>query len=349
MHEPPPTGSLASRVASLFEKVKSVVGERTAAKKDGKIHLVGHSTGGVDIRLLSNFSYQWPGVDTVLREQFVTDYVGSIVTISAPLYGTPIARNLFGLFGLLVDFLSIWNILDQDVTRRQGPTLPAASATVLRLFGRWLSCNGPLLAFLAGMDDDTAREVALFRNRILSDTRCIRDLTPESMRALNVFLAGHDHPNLKHVVTVAPPPRLAAFGDPLRSSIYALCYLATADEGFEPSDTPASHWFDERENLVGSCPTANDGVVPATSQYLRPSPPSSSFNPVYVVLADHLDIVGHFEGKDNTTPFKSGAEFDRYHYEAVWKQIASLMIPPSVTVPSICAGTGALWPIFSMP
>src|SRR5258708_15510247 len=45
VHQPPPAGSLASRVRSLHLKAAQVLGEGAS-----RLHLVGHSTGGLDAR-----------------------------------------------------------------------------------------------------------------------------------------------------------------------------------------------------------------------------------------------------------------------------------------------------------
>jgi hypothetical protein len=66
VHEPPPTGSLDERVASLHDAVVHLMqGNKLphaqVAPRPDAVHLVGHSTGGVDARLLANPMYRWAG------------------------------------------------------------------------------------------------------------------------------------------------------------------------------------------------------------------------------------------------------------------------------------------------
>ncbi|HWE26294.1 MAG TPA: hypothetical protein VG496_20325, partial [Myxococcales bacterium] len=53
VHQPPPAGSLAERTRSLYDRVTEVL-------RDGasRVYLVGHSTGGVDARLVAHPGYR---------------------------------------------------------------------------------------------------------------------------------------------------------------------------------------------------------------------------------------------------------------------------------------------------
>jgi hypothetical protein len=43
------------------------------------------------------------------------------------------------------------------------------------------------------------------------------------------------------------------------------------------------------------------------------------------VLADHADVIGHFDAVGNTTPFKSGSQFDRARHVASWRRVAATL------------------------
>jgi hypothetical protein len=122
---------------------------------------------------------------------------------------------------------------------------------------------------------------------------------------------------MRHYVTVAPPPSIGLDGLD-RRLIYWLCYEATASRGFLPAASPDEEWWTSNERLVEAIPRANDGVVPSSSQFLPG-------HDVEVVLGDHADVIGHFEGDANTTPFKSGSNFTRQKHEALWKRIGALL------------------------
>lgn len=65
-------------------------------------------------------------------------------------------------------------------------------------------------------------------------------------------------------------------------------------------------------------PRANDGIVPASSQTL-------GGRAARIVLADHLDVIGHFEGRWNTTLFKSGAGFGQREFAELWRFVAEAL------------------------
>jgi hypothetical protein len=115
-HEPPPTGSLDSRVQSLHEAVgKLLRGEllphgRRPFKAD-RVHLVGHSTGGVDARLFANRAYSWdPNMGAAERTNALGS-LGNIVALSAPLHGTPLATNIKSDNALLLEAVRLLTML----------------------------------------------------------------------------------------------------------------------------------------------------------------------------------------------------------------------------------------------
>ena len=315
VHEPPPTGALTARVESLFETVLRVLGEASLSgrrRPAPKVHLVGHSTGGVDARLLANERFAWPEMDARLRRE-VLPRIGTVVTLSAPLHGTPIARRLRGPFLLLLDGLSVWSILDR---RLDWKLVPGASVESLLRLLRLRPAASRLLVRLLGGRDRQAAEIDRFRGALIADGRLMDDLVPESMRKLNRRIAGGDRRPLRHYVTVAPRPQVGLDAIDRRTA-YATCYCATESARFAPRAFPAGTWVvGGPKPSLGEAPRANDGVVPASSQALDPRHPSR------IVLGDHLDVVGHFEGKRNTTIFKCGASFGRREFAALWTDIA---------------------------
>jgi hypothetical protein len=58
--------------------------------------------------------------------------------------------------------------------------------------------------------------------------------------------------------------------------------------------------------------------MPAASQTLAGSP-------ARLVLADHPDVVGHFEWRWNTTLFKSGAGFGRREFMELQRFVAEVL------------------------
>src|SRR5512138_1612332 len=77
-----PTASIRRRAVRLAELVA-----RTA-DDDGPIHLLGHSTGGLDARLVASPSVHLP---TSADNLGWLDRLRSLTTLSTPHYGTPLA------------------------------------------------------------------------------------------------------------------------------------------------------------------------------------------------------------------------------------------------------------------
>lgn len=84
-----PSGSIARRARLALERIVAHGG--TSARS---VHLIGHSTGGLDARLLAT-----PGVRLLPGpiEEEVGRLVRSVITLSTPHFGTPMANLLLAL------------------------------------------------------------------------------------------------------------------------------------------------------------------------------------------------------------------------------------------------------------
>lgn len=120
-----PTASLTRRAAILCETVTTLLD-----RSPGQVSLVGHSSGGLDARLLCT-----PGVTlpTGADPERCARAVRALVTVSTPHYGTPLAQAFSSLLGQqLLKLLSLTTIHALRTGR-----LPISA--VLRLAGllRW--------------------------------------------------------------------------------------------------------------------------------------------------------------------------------------------------------------------
>lgn len=330
VHEPPPMGSLQARVRTLQDAALRLLGGallRGETRGRGpRIHIIGHSTGGLDARLLANPRYRFHGEDRKLRAQLLR-HLGTVVTLSAPQHGTPIAKSFMsGLPRLVLEGMSVATIMADAgrVTQRLGLPGIGLAYTLFQAVRPRPSVNAPVIDLLTGMDEETARQIESFRGMVMSDTRILHDLAPERMATLNERLGDHGA-RLVEIVTVAPRPSWTRGGLHAldRRLVYALCYAGAARSDFRPRSFPTGPWIaacapgTERES-VEDAPCANDGVVPASSQTL-------AGQAARIVLADHLDVVGHFEWRWNTTLFKSGAGFGRREFESLWRFVAEAL------------------------
>jgi triacylglycerol lipase len=336
VHEPPPTGSLDARVASLHDAVLKVLAGDALPHNDPfkatRIHLIGHSAGGVDARLYTRPDYRWAGGPAPEQRAHVLKAIGDVVTLSAPFHGTPIAtfaRSERDVFLLAVMAYTIFG------------RIPLAGNLLIFLIGALLrgTSRGDQLntiaTFLESLrdrqGDQLIDEINAFFTLLLEDRRLLGDLSVESMTIRNAKLTGSDHPRLRSYVSVSPAPHdfLSTAGiaslfkdssDLAQRFLYAHLYQDTGSQD-SPGKVPQltgdvlqlGASLDEQLALR----RASDGVVPVTSQTLDGKPAG-------VVLGDHLDVTGHFENNgDSLNVFKTGANFDKSRLDALWKHIAN--------------------------
>jgi hypothetical protein len=315
--EPAPTGSLAARVEHLSDAVAGIFahGIGPEHRPIARLHMIGHSAGGVCARLLTN-RHHWTG-------NLHSD-IGSVVTVAAPLHGTPLAAQLAGEFALSLPGLSLLSIVAKAREIMPLPRARARDLLVAEIVRRRTVPNDARLALLFDLDPVTAGEIARFLDHVVHDHALLHDLEPAPMRELNTRIAGGDHPGLRHVVTVAPPPPLlntsgGIVGEVFRL-IYAILYEATADRTFAPARFPTGPWLDGSSPALAATPAANDGVVPSSSQALTATAHA-------IVEADHLDVVGHFRSRRfrSTTVLRSGAEFDDVDFQQLWSTVGGML------------------------
>ena len=304
VHQPPPAGSLAERVRSLHLKASDLI-----AQGAGRLHLVGHSTGGLDARLLANPRY------TALPERAdLIARVASVVTLSAPFHGTPLARRLGRGAWAVMPALWFGSILASRGRLR----LAGQAATLFNLAKR-LTLQQPtptdqLIAQLADVDEETAHQIRRFLEDVARDHRLVGDLTPEAMSELNRDLEGADAVPVRSFVSVSPPPRLnpIAFATaPLHRLFYHVAYRLSAAPPPNDARIPQGPWIGARRSAIE--PTSSDGIVPAWSQTL-------DGQAMGIVLGDHLDVIGHYES-EHATFLRSGSDFDDARFRALWGQI----------------------------
>ena len=184
----PPTGSIVHRTQVLMDTI-----DKSCTDDAGAIHLVGHSTGGLDVRLLSSPT-AWPD----LPDWF--DRVRTVTSIATPHYGSPLAYFLTTLAGTRL--LEALSLLTYIILRAGGPPLTvlapliAALGRADRLLGievRALERTTDLLVRF--LEEEGQTEIKEWFECIHNDQGAIIQLTPESM---DIFNAGvEDNPDLR--------------------------------------------------------------------------------------------------------------------------------------------------------
>ncbi len=323
-----PTGSIRTRAADLLKVV-----EATAAGDDGPIHLIGHSTGGLDSRLfVSPGASLGEGLDP---EPFARR-VRTVVTISTPHAGTPLASFFLGLFGQrMLQLLSLFTVYVLRFGR-----LPLSVAFRFgHLLARWddqLGFRATLLdqlfsQLLGDFSDERRTELVRFLGDVGNDASLVPQLTPEGIELFNTTT--RDRPGVRYgsVVTQSRQPswraRLGAGLDPyaqVTHTVYSFLYGRTQRMPLTAvppcNQEQTTRLVEEYGAMPG--PRACDGIVPTRSQVYG--------RVLAAVRADHLDAIGHFDQPAHRPPHVdwliSGSGFRRLQFERMWHEVMEFVL-----------------------
>jgi triacylglycerol lipase len=199
-----PTASIRRRALKLTELVASTCGERAA----GPIHLIGHSTGGLDARLVAS-----PSVALAVSPEKLEwrDRLASVTTINAPHYGTPLASFFTTVSGeRMLRAVSALTVVALSV----GSAPLSLVGALVALFGRMDRVVGLDLklvdrsteALLRAIDEVRGHEIREYIDAIKEDNGAMVQLMPEAM---DLFIAGiEDRPGVLYQLSasMAPPP-----------------------------------------------------------------------------------------------------------------------------------------------
>jgi triacylglycerol lipase len=317
-----PTASLPRRAALLAEAVASLLDER-----DGDVTVVGHSSGGLDARLLVEPNVTLPTSADVER---CARSVRAVVTISAPHHGTPLAHLFGSMLGQqLLALLSLATIHALRTGR-----LPLAAALRLARFVRRPGAKpmGVLdqlfLQLLADFSGARRRAVEQFFDAVRSDQALVQQITPAGMDLFNTSAHLRERVRYGSVVSRARPPGLRSLAraglDPYAQATHALFLALYRFTSRTPRDRQLRLTAEQASALrraYGRIPdaAANDGIVPTLSQVWG--------DVVAAVWADHHDVIGHFHQPTHVPPHfdwvASGTGFDRPQFEATWRAVAA--------------------------
>ena len=329
-----PTATLPARAALVLEMLARTLGRNEVA------HLIGHSTGGVDARLAAAPGVRLPTGASVER---LAGRVRSVVGVSAPHHGTPLAAALTTRRGQ--DLLALLSLVTAYALRFGHLPLSALTgAAALFASSERKQSRGTLFddisdRLLADFSHTRRRAVARLLREAGEDQSLLLQLTPE---ALNLFGAvGHDRPGVRYgcVVTRSRPPSVgttrAAGLDPGAQAIhaiYAAIYRASART--PPAAAPPVDAGQRRalHRAFGKLPGAhaNDGIVPTRSQVHG--------RVIAAVRGDHLDVIGHFDDASTDPPhfdwLTTGSGFERTRFEAVWNGVLDFLLARASGGPS---------------
>lgn len=332
-----PTASLADRQRELLGDLRALVGGRSNLR----LHLVGHSTGGVDGYLLlcgrpeGQPRGSWDRRDEAIREQIRT-----VVTISAPHRGTCLA----------VGRGAQW--FEHPLLRLGWSRLPlklAGDAVLGHAHDLWTP--GAVTEAVLGASLNLG-QILRFAWRIARSRALVADLTPASREAA-LALNERDpsiRARMRCFVTVVP--RVAAhsqetLADPVFHDLYGL----TADERGARQSKEVSAQAEVITRALGdpalvvgsesarACTSEvatsdNDAIVNTARQLVGLDREELAG----VVLGDHADVIGHYPWQDrlstdlagtrplNTGLLHSGAGFGDDEFFDLYERVAQEIV-----------------------
>ena len=321
-----PTASIRYRAARVQETLTAV-----AEAEDGPIHIVGHSTGGLDARLAIAPTASLP----TARKFREHARLRTLLTLSTPHFGTPLAS----FFGSAAGSPLLRTVSGLLISGLKHGHLPLRLG--LRL-GGWITRADDTLGFQPTLLDDFFREVIAdfsaerraeliaFIEGVAQDQSLVFQLTPAGCDLLNACTADPDNLRYGSIVCRAPPPRasalLALTRDPYTRSMFALYALLHHTAGFSrsvrlPEPVPVQRAMLERVFGKYPKPSWSDGIVPTLSQVWG--------EVIHATRADHLDVVGHYGSLRPSQPtsdwLPSGSGFDDAAFDALWSAVAQFI------------------------
>ena len=317
-----PTASIRRRADALRRQVI-----RSGGLRARELHFVGHSTGGLDMRMLLT-----PGVNisNTASEVRIARLTKTAVSVATPHHGTPLANHFVTLQGQTLLLL-----LSALATSGQARGAILAAAKAIALVARlddWLGRNeGPLdriaESLLRRIRYDRRDPAWTYLSDIERDQGAVLQLTPEGIDLFDAAVSDHAGIDYGCVVTGVPRPReefkVQELLDPeyvvLRSLFRLLHALTSRPHPRYPYPKPrkATQRLLDRGLGFEATPQISDGIVPTLSQLHG--------RVLHVARADHLDVVGHYTlaGGGTADWLPSGAGFTREAFNATWEAVAA--------------------------
>jgi triacylglycerol lipase len=319
-----PTASLRKRAARLAEAIAEVVD-----RSGGVVSIVGHSSGGLDARLVVTPDVHLP---TDVPVERYAERVCSIVTVATPHFGTPVA-HLFNSF-LGQELLKLLSLATMYALRAGRLPLRAVLRLAGVLRGRERAPSFLLEQLFTELLSDFTRDrrlaIETFFTSAGRDQDLLAQITPAGMDVVNA--SAQDRPGLRYgcVVARARPPGLrslvgAGFGPYAQAThaLYVGLYRLASGTPTERAPRLSRAQAEALTHAYGRLPDlrANDGMVPTLSQVWG--------EVIAAVWADHHDVIGHFHHPTHVPPhfdwLHSGTGFDRAGFVATWRAAAEWM------------------------
>jgi hypothetical protein len=317
-----PTASIPRRADVLRRQVI-----RNGGLQAQELHFVGHSTGGLDVRMLLTPYVKIASGDSEAR---IARLTRTAISVATPHHGTPLANHFVTVQGQ-----TLLLVLSALATSGQGRGAILAAAKAIALVARlddWLGrTEGPLdriaESLLRKLRFDRRDPAWKYLGEIERDQGAVLQLTPEGIDLFDAAVADSKGIDYGCVVAGVPKPREAfkpmELLDPeyvvLRALFRLLHVLTAQPHPRYPYPKPTKALQQQLDRGLGFkvTPRISDGIVPTLSQLHG--------RLLHVARADHLDLVGHYTlaggGTANWLP--SGAGFTPEAFDATWDAVAA--------------------------
>jgi pimeloyl-ACP methyl ester carboxylesterase len=322
-----PTTSMPTRASRLAETIAATAGEG-----DGPIHLIGHSSGGLDIRLLAAPDVALP---TEVDVERLAARVRTVVAVSTPHHGTPLASFFTTMQGQrLLKLLAVGTIYVLQFGRLPLSALLWMGSIFARFDDRVV--NNALLDELFGrlLTDFTParrRAVRSILREVVGDQALMLQLTPEAMDVFNASVVQRKGVLYGSVVSQAARPSLRSTigagldpGAQATRALYGALYSLTAATSDHLTPRLGPEVTRLLRHTYGAIPSAadNDGIVPTRSQVYG--------HVLHAAVADHLDVLGYFGDAAHDPPHVdwvvTGSGFTRPRFEALWGDVSRFLM-----------------------
>lgn len=323
-----PMSSIRFRAALVLETLAAV-----ASRDTGPIHLIGHSTGGLDARLAIAPTASLPS--KVVFDAY--DRVKTLVTVCTPHYGTPVAtyftrpvgRFLIRTLGRYLIFMLERGRVPLKLMLRLGYFVVRARDPFRKRRGAFDELYDKLLSDLT---EPRILELATFLKAVVRDQSLLFQLTPAGCDLLNACTAD---PKIAYasVVARATPPSFRNAWRSLRDlyaqlmfPVYAFLYRAARRDELGAPPLSAEQLAQLADGASALPVRADsDGLVPTLSQVWG--------RVLYFAQADHLDVVGQYGLSSQAAAtgdwIPSYSPFGQEQFLELWRRVACFIADAS--------------------
>lgn len=333
-----PTASVRKRATRLLQAIHDTSGD-----DEGPIHLIGHSSGGLDARLLVTAGASLTGPvaldatgarpaepDAATVESYAAR-IRSVITVASPHHGTPMVSLFTTMFGgRLLQLLSLATIYVLRYGRLPLSVLLPMGRILVRLDNVGVGSD-PLDQLydelLSDFSDDRQKAIREFFHEVGDDQSLIPQLMPSGMEVFNATTRNVHDVRYGCVVARSRAPGVgstiaAGWGPYAQAShaLYLAIYNLAARMPHDRAPMPSLQQIKALRAAWGEVPDLrdNDGIVPTLSQLWG--------EVICAVTADHHDVIGHFDDTGHVPPhydwIMSGSGFKRPHFEKLWADVA---------------------------